>query len=105
MAEKQKRKVISIIHVWTNILAAIISIIAGVISNMAVFGIKEGKLIYLAIVVAFVAVLITFTQIIKGSQRESSKVVKLKYVLEEAYCNALDNSILNPERFTRSKNA
>ena len=104
MTEKQKRKVTSIASAWISLLGSISSIIAGVIANLAVFGIKEDKQAYLGVAVAFAAVLIAFTQTIKYFQRGPSKVVKLKTLLENAYCGALDISILNPDRPTGDKN-
>ena len=96
IVEKKKEKSTTIASWWISLMGSISSIIAGVIANLTVFGIKKDSYSTLFIALTFMAVLVAFTQLLRHRQKGSSKVVNLKIAVESAFYEALENSTINP---------
>ena len=102
MAEtKKKTSFWKLAQMWVALLSAIISIVVGVIANLSIVGVKEGKSIYYAIVVGFVGLLVVMTALVSYFKKGPTKVAVLKDALTNAFCSALDSSSLNPEATLR----
>lgn len=93
----KRRKWFQAAEVATSLIAAIASLIAGVLSNLAASGLSKYKS-FLGIIALFAALLVTTTFLVLRYQRRPSKAIKLKDDIENAYLKALDNSELNPDR-------
>ena len=81
---------------YSEFLASVSSIIAGVIANLSFVGIKKGDPLYFSIVIGSVLILAIMIYIVQNFRNGPSKVAEIKNLLVSAYSNALDSSRLNP---------
>lgn len=99
MPEREKKKSwwSSVSSLTSLLLVAIIPIIMGVLANLSVVGLKEGKPLYYAVVISFVVLLVMMTILVSRFKKGPTKVAALKDSLINAFCGAIESSSLNPE--------
>lgn len=105
MEDSKEKESSTITGKWISLLSTIASIFAGLIGNLTVFGIKENNLYQIAIAAVFVTVLVVFTLLLLHLQKKPSIAENIKQSLEQAYCEALEKSLLNPNAKREDRHA
>ena len=80
-----------------SILVAFFTVGISMISHMSAFGVIDNKDMLLPACLSLFGIAV-FTEFLIRFQKGPSRVVNLKSSIESAFCDALDNSRLNPNK-------
>jgi len=101
MSNVHKKKLeakISIFDLLTNVAVGFLVSIISLIADFLIRGFDKNKISYIIIAASVVIIISFFTIVISKYKKGSAKVSTLKMKIKEAYLNAINESILNPDK-------
>ena len=96
--EKKVEVKISIFDILTNVAVGFLVSIIGLLADFLISGFDKNKISYIIIAASLVITISFFIIVISKFKKGSVKVSTLKMKIKEAYLNAINESILNPDK-------